>query len=89
MPKIEKGKTLSYLLLLLSWMQRQYLYQQEWCENATLATKHCSQLAEVLIVKCQPFYLPRDFTIVIVAFVCIAPSANAKANVNEPMGGAT
>ena len=58
--------------------------------NTTLATKHCSQLAEFLILKCWPFYLPRDslsFTILIVAVVYIAPSAHAKANANETLGG--
>ena len=35
---------------------------------------------EFLIIKCRPFYLPRDFTTVIVAVVYTAPSAHAKAN---------
>ncbi|XP_062919386.1 uncharacterized protein LOC134354363 [Mobula hypostoma] len=59
----------------------------DWCVNATVAAKHCSLLAEFLIVKCRPFYLPREFTIMLVAAVYIARSANAKANGNEALGG--
>lgn len=59
---------------------------KDWCVNAMVAAKRCSQLAEFLIVKCQPFYLPREFSNVIVAVVYIAPSANANANANEALG---
>lgn len=59
---------------------------KDWCVNATVAAKHCSQLAEFLIVKCRPFYLPREFSNVIVAVVYIAPSTSAKANANEALG---
>ena len=58
---------------------------KDWSANVTLVSKHCSQLVEFLIVKCWPFYLPRDFTIVTVAAVYIAPSVYAKAN--KALGG--
>ena len=64
-----------------------HLYYKDWCVNVTLVSKHCSQLVEFLIVKCWPFYLPRDFTIVIVAVVYIAPSTHDKGNANKALGG--
>ena len=47
---------------------------KDWSVNATLVTKH------------WPFYLLRDFIIVIVAVVYIATSANAKGNANNALG---
>lgn len=43
---------------------------------------HWSQLVEVLAVRCRPFYIPKEFTVVIIVAVYIPPSAstNAKAS---------
>ncbi len=51
---------------------------KEWCNNAVLVSKHCSSLVEFIIVKCRPFYLPRDFTAIVIVAVYIPPCANAK-----------
>lgn len=41
-------------------------------------------MVEFLVVKCRPFYLLREFTIVFVVAVYIPhPSANANANAKE------
>lgn len=53
---------------------------KDWCANATSVFKHCSELVEFLIVSCRPFYLPWEFTSVIVVAIYIAPSSNANAN---------
>ncbi|XP_059825173.1 uncharacterized protein LOC132393795 [Hypanus sabinus] len=60
---------------------------KDWCVNTTVAAKHCSPLAEFLIVKFRLIYLPREFTIMLVVAVNVAPSANAEANANEAVGG--
>lgn len=57
---------------------------KDWFVNATLVSKHCSQLTVFLIVKCRSFCLPREFTDVI---VYIALSTNAKADANEALEG--
>lgn len=48
-----------------------------WCNNATVASSHCSPDIEVLTVKCRPFYLPREFSTVSITAV-YPPSANTK-----------
>lgn len=46
-----------------------------------------TNVAEFLIVKCQPFYLLRESTIVITVAVYITPSANTEATANESFEG--
>ncbi|KAL0190009.1 hypothetical protein M9458_017108 [Cirrhinus mrigala] len=50
---------------------------REWCANAAVAMRHCSPLIEVLSVKCRPFYLPREYSCVMVIGVYLPPSSNA------------
>lgn len=38
---------------------------------------YCSPDVEFLTIKCRPFYLPREFTTVVLTAVYIAPTANA------------
>ncbi len=51
---------------------------KEWCKNAAVLSKHCSPLVEIMFVKCRPFYLPREFTAIVIVAVYIPPCANAK-----------
>ncbi len=65
---------------------------KEWCNNAAVVSKHWSSLVEFMFVKCRPFYLPREFTAIVIVAVyiplvqtlrmhfasCTAPSANNK-----------
>ena len=46
-----------------------------WCRDAAVVCKHCSSLGELLIVKCRPFYLPREYTAVLLAAIYIPPSS--------------
>ncbi|KAI4876114.1 hypothetical protein NFI96_026138 [Prochilodus magdalenae] len=50
----------------------------EWCKNSVLVSSYCSPLVEFMIVRCRPFYLPREFTTVLTISVYIPPGANAK-----------
>lgn len=47
-----------------------------WCTNAQVTDAHCSPELEYLTIKCRPFYLPREFSAVMVTAVYI-PDANA------------
>ncbi len=51
-------------------------------DAATLlwSANHCSPLVEFMIIKCQPFYLPREFTAILLVAVYIPPSSN---NINR------
>ncbi|CAG5968089.1 unnamed protein product [Menidia menidia] len=49
-----------------------------WCTNNTVVDKLCSPDAELLLLKCRPFYLPREFSAVYICAVYIPPDANVK-----------
>ncbi len=56
---------------------------KEWCNNAAVLSKHCSSLVEFMVVKCRPFYLPWEFTAIVIVAVYIPPCANAKDALRE------
>lgn len=41
--------------------------------------KHCSPLVELMIIKCRPFYLPREFTAILLVEEYI-PSSSTNRN---------
>lgn len=49
-----------------------------WCTNTDMIDKHRSPELEFLAVKCRPFHLPREFSVVNVTSVSIPPDANAR-----------
>ncbi|XP_054643226.1 uncharacterized protein LOC129187667 [Dunckerocampus dactyliophorus] len=49
---------------------------KRWCTDVQTMEKHCSQDIELLMVKCRPFYLPREFSAVYLTAVYIPPRAN-------------
>lgn len=53
-----------------------------WCNNAVVVSSYCSLDVEYLSIKCRPFYLPREFTTIIITAVYIPPSANNKEAMN-------
>ncbi|KAI2655641.1 hypothetical protein H4Q32_024234 [Labeo rohita] len=64
-------------------LQENSWFAIEWCNNAAGVTKHCSSLVEFMFVKCRPFYLPREFTAIVIVAVYIPPCANAKHALRE------
>lgn len=50
-----------------------------WCKNTDGIHSHCSPNIEFLTVKCRPFYLPREFSAIIIIGVYIPPDADTKA----------
>ena len=49
---------------------------ENWCNNGTIIDKHCSPDLEYMSVRCRPFFLPRELTVVIVKAVYIPPDTN-------------
>ena len=49
-----------------------------WCMDTVIIESHCSPNLEYIMVKCRPFYLPREFTSTVVTAAYIPPDANAK-----------
>ncbi len=47
-----------------------------WCRDAVVVCIHCSPLVEFMIIKCRPFYLPREYTAIMLAAVYIPPNSN-------------
>ena len=47
-----------------------------WCRDAVVICKHCSPLVEFMIIKCRPFYLPREYTAILLVSVYIPPNNN-------------
>ncbi len=45
------------------------------CRDAVVVCKHCSPLVEFMIIKCRPFYLPREYTAILLVAVYIPPSS--------------
>ncbi|XP_073780295.1 uncharacterized protein [Danio rerio] len=54
-----------------------------WCTNSVVVGRHCSANLEFLMVKCRPFYLPREFTSTIISAAYIPPDADAKLAMSE------
>lgn len=64
-----------------------YIYiNKSWCTNVTVMKKLCSPDAEMLLLKCRPFYLPREFSVVYICAVYVPPDANAKTALAEVSG---
>lgn len=47
-----------------------------WCRDAAVVYKHCSLLVEFMIVKCRPFYPPREYPAILLTAVYVPPSPN-------------
>ncbi len=47
-----------------------------WCRDAVVVCKHCSTPGGVYDYKCRPFYLPREYTAILLVAVYIPPSSN-------------
>ena len=49
-----------------------------WCTNTVTVDSHCCPDLEYVTVKCRPFYLPREFSVVMTTVVYIPPEASTK-----------
>ncbi|XP_014195774.1 uncharacterized protein LOC106633669 [Haplochromis burtoni] len=57
-----------------------FMINNSWCDYANVhpVKSFCSPDLEYLMIKCRPFWLPREFTAVIIAAVYIPPKADTK-----------
>ena len=55
-----------------------FMVNNYWCDpdNVKELSNHCSADLEYISIKCRPFFLPREFTSVILIGVYIPPQAN-------------
>ena len=61
---------------------------QRWCKDTKKIAESGSKDLEYLLIKCRPFYLPREFTSCTIMAVYIHPKANmerAKEELNEAL----
>lgn len=54
-----------------------------WCTDCVTVSNHCSAELEYLVIKCRPFYLPREFSCIVAIAVNVPPEANSKAAMKE------
>lgn len=52
-----------------------------WCTDCVTVVTYCAAELEYLIVKCRPFYLPREFSGLVAVYV--PPDANSEAAMKE------
>ncbi len=55
-----------------------FMINKKWCDprNISILSHSCSPYLEYLSIICRPFYLPREFTSIIVTAVYIPPQAD-------------
>ncbi len=55
-----------------------FMINKKWCDprNISILSRSCSPHLEHLSIICRPFYLPREFTLIIVTAVYIPPQAD-------------
>ncbi len=55
-----------------------FFINKKWCDsrNISILSRSCSPHLEHLSIICRPFYLPREFTSIIVTAVYIPPQAD-------------
>ncbi len=55
-----------------------FMINKKWCDprNISILSHSCSPHLEHLSIICRPFYLPREFTLIIVTAVYIPPQAD-------------
>ena len=49
-----------------------------WCRDTVVVSQHCSPLVEFMVLKCRPFYLPREFTAILVVAVYLPPNPSSE-----------
>lgn len=60
-----------------------FLINELWCTDCVIVNKTCNANLECLIVKCRPFYLPREFSVTFLCGVYIHPRADTSVALSE------
>jgi len=77
LPDLNQNGVLFFGHLCLSWIAHYKYHVQAY--NGY----YCSPNVEFIMVKCRPYYLPRELTSIILTAVYIPPDANAKLAMKE------
>ncbi len=65
-----------------------FFINNSWCDERNLLSikSFCSPDLEIHMLLCRPFWLPREFTAIIITAVYIPPQANTDQALKEPYG---
>ncbi|XP_053271643.1 uncharacterized protein LOC128429835 isoform X2 [Pleuronectes platessa] len=54
-----------------------------WCSDVRIISSGCTPDLEHLMIRCRPYYIPREFTSVVITAVYIPPSADTNQALDE------
>ena len=63
-----------------------FMINNKWCSDVGVISKGCSPHLEYLMIACRPYYLPREFTSVVITGVYIPPHADSTQALDELYG---
>ncbi len=69
-----------------------FMINRKWCDprNISILLRSCSPHLEHLSIICRPFYLPREFSLIVITSVYISPQADtslALSNLHDVLSG--
>ncbi|KAI3364730.1 hypothetical protein L3Q82_000886 [Scortum barcoo] len=62
------------------------MVNNKWCSDVEIISTGCSPDLEHLMIRCRPYYLPREFTSVVMTAVYVPPHADNNKAMDELYG---
>ncbi|KAI3368225.1 hypothetical protein L3Q82_007816 [Scortum barcoo] len=63
-----------------------FMVNNKWCSDVEIISTGCSPDLEHLMIRCRPYYLPREFTSVVMTAVYVLPHADNNKAMDELFG---
>ncbi|KAI3363529.1 hypothetical protein L3Q82_012135 [Scortum barcoo] len=63
-----------------------FMVNNKWCSDVEIISTGCSPDLEHLMIRCRPYYLPREFTSVVMTAVYVPPHADNNKAMDELFG---
>ncbi|KAI3353045.1 hypothetical protein L3Q82_019239 [Scortum barcoo] len=63
-----------------------FMVNNKWCPDVEIISTGCSPDLEHLMIRCRPYYLPREFTSVVMTAVYLPPHADNNKAMDELFG---
>ncbi|KAI3356034.1 hypothetical protein L3Q82_017301, partial [Scortum barcoo] len=63
-----------------------FMVNNKWCSDVEIISMGCSPDLEHLMIRCRPYYLPREFTLVVMTAVYVPPHTDNKKAMDELYG---
>lgn len=60
-----------------------FMVNERWCADSTVLSSSCYPNVEMLIVECKPFYLPGEFTSLVLVGAYIYPEETVATAISE------